>query len=251
MTAPQHNTGSDPIPPSTVAGIGVMSVTPDDQTAIAAAMLIALLAHQGANVAAMVPVETGIDEPCEPNSRGSLLRWAAGHLDNPRLVTPFALDADRPAMHAADASGLLLHTAAFDRARDELCDGRTRLVVLDMIGPLDPISPSLTMLDLFERWGLELLAVVSATRSAVSHARILQSLLLPRENHIAGVILSPPCAGGELDDDAVGAVEDTLAASLGCPVIRLPRVLSVHDRAELLAAADACGLHRVTRHTAR
>jgi dethiobiotin synthetase len=249
MNAPTDAEKSDPATPARVAGFGVIGVTPDDQTTLAAAMLIAMLTHQGANVAAMVPVETGIDDPCEPGSRGSLVRWAAGHLDNPRLVTPFALAADRPAMHAADESGTLLHSAAFDRARDELCEGRTTLVVLDAIGPLDPITPSLTLLDLVERWALAVVLVVPISRWAIGHARLLESLLLPRQMRVAGMILSPKSFSDDLDVDAVTAIEDTLAATLGCPVVRLPPVLSVHDRGELLAAADACALHRIARHS--
>ena len=120
------------------AGFFVTGVTPDDQTCLAAAMLIALLAHSGENVAAMVPVETSVDDPCEPGSHGALVRWAAAHLDDPRLVTPFAFEQGRPAMHAADVSGRLLHGAAFDRAREKLCEGRTALVVSDAVGTRQP-----------------------------------------------------------------------------------------------------------------
>ncbi len=248
MTESHDNTGSDPGTRPRVAGFGVMSVEPNEYTTLAAAMLVAMFANQGANVAAMVPVETGIDEPCAPGSRGALVRWAAGHLDSPRLVTPFALVADQSAMHAADASGTLLHPAAFDRARDELCDGRTTLVVLDAIGPMDPITPSLTMRDLFARWDLKVVIVVPASRWAISTARIVQAILLPQDLRVAAVILAPNDTDTVVADDALTAIEDTIAAVLGCPVVRLPRVLSTHDRAELLAAADACALHRIARH---
>lgn len=248
MTVPVHATESDPATPSRVAGLGVISLTPDDQTALAAAMLIAMLAHQGANVAAMVPVETGIDDPCEPGSRGALVRWAAGHLDNPRLVTPFALEADRPAMHAADASGSLLHSAAFDKARDELVEGRTTLVVLDAIGPLDPISASLTMLDLLQRWSLPVVLVVPVSRWSVGHAMLLADAALSRKLRVAGVILSPKLPDDDIEEDAITAIEDTLAARLDCAVVRLPRVIAIHDRSELVAAAESCALHRIARH---
>ncbi|MDZ7629861.1 MAG: dethiobiotin synthase [Gemmatimonadaceae bacterium] len=226
------------------------SVTPDDQTVLAAAMLIALLAREGANVAAMVPVETGVDEPCEPGSRGALVRWAAGHLDDPRLVTPFALEADRATMHAADASGTLLHAAAFDRAREELCDGRTTLVVSDAIGLLDPITPSLTMLELIARWSLAAVIVEPLSRWSIAHVRLLSSSLLARNISIAGVILSPNTTDCEISDDAITAMVETLTATLDCPVLLLPTVMSAHDRGELLTAATACAMHRLTRRAA-
>ena len=133
-------------------GLAITGLTPGEETAVTAAMLIVMLAADGENVAALVPVETGIDDPCEAGSQGSLIRWAAGHLDDPRQVTPFALEANRSAMHAVDASGTLLHGAAFDLAHETLAEGRTMMIVVDAIGPMDPITPSLTMLDLLARW---------------------------------------------------------------------------------------------------
>ena len=227
-------------------GIGITALTPDDATALAAAMLIVLLVAQGANIAAMVPVETGLDDPCEAGSCGSLIRWAAGHLDDPRQVTPFALEADRSAMHAADATGTLLHGAAFDRARETLSEGRTALVVSDAVGMLDPITPSLTMLDLFARWALGVVVVEPVSRWTVGHVRLMASSLLSRGLSITGVVLSDDGSDSAGHAAAVTAIQETLGALLDCPVLLLPRVLSVHDRAELLTAARGCGMQRLT-----
>jgi dethiobiotin synthetase len=194
----------------------------------------------------MVPVETGVAEPCEGGSRGSLIRWAAAHLDDPRQVTPFALDADRAAMHAADASGTLLHGATFERARETLSDGRTVLVVCDGTGPLDPITPSLTMLDLFARWQLGAVLVEPVSRWTVGHVRLLASALAARDVSIRGVVLADDGAGSIRDTDAVAAIQETLGAMLSCPVLLLPTVMSLHDRGELLTAARECGMHRLT-----
>ncbi len=230
-------------------GFAVTSATPDDQTALAAAMLIALLAHDGANVAAMVPVETGIDEPCEPASAGALIRWAAAHLDSPRLVTPFALETNRSPMHAADASGTLLHAAALERARAELCEGRSTFVISDAVGLLDPITPSLTMLDLIDGWALPAVIVEPISRWALGHVCLVASALLSRNIFVAGVILSPKAPGDSTDDDTLTAITETLGASMNCPVLLLPHLVSLHDRGELLAAAQACGLPRIARRS--
>jgi len=247
MTTTGNSAPADETPVS-LPGFAVTGLTPDDATVQAATMLIVLLAAEGANVAAMVPVETGLDDPCEAGSRGSLIRWAAGHLDDPRQVTPFALEADRSAMHAADASGTLLHGAAFDRAREQLSEGRSVLVVSDAVGMLDPITPSLTMLDLIARWELGLLLVEPVSRWTVGHIRLLASVLVARGLTVAGVVLSDDGSGAAADTEGVIAIQETLAALLDCPVLLLPRVLSLHDRGELLAAARDCGMHRlVTR----
>ncbi|MCC7054172.1 MAG: AAA family ATPase [Gemmatimonadaceae bacterium] len=226
-------------------GFAVTALTPDDTSALACAMLIALLASEGGNVAAMVPVETGVDDPCEQGSRGALIRWAAGHLDNPRDVTPFALEHPRSAMHAADASGTLLHHAAFDRAREELSDGRSVLVVHDAVGLLDPISPSQSMLEMVARWRLSVVIVEPVTRWAVGHVRLIAAALLAHDVRIAGVILADAHLLHE-EPEIIGATCETLGALLECPVVLMPRVISVHDRGELLTAAHECGLHRIT-----
>jgi dethiobiotin synthetase len=244
MTTTGESTPS-PHPAALLPGLAVTSVTPDDAAALTAAMLIVLLAANGANVAAMVPVETGLDDPCEAGSRGSLIRWAAGHLDDPRQVTPFALEADRSAMHAADASGTLLHGAAFDRAREALSEGRSVLVVGDAVGVLDPITPSLTMLDLLARWELGIVIVEPVSRWTVGHVRLLSSVLVARGLSIAGVMLSDHGAAPSADEEAVTAMQETLGALIDCPVLRLPRVMSMHDRDELLTAARDCGMHRL------
>ena len=228
-----------------IPGFAVTGITPDQHTALTAAMLIAMLAHDGANVAAMVPVETGLEDPCEPGSQGSLIRWAAGHLDDPRHVTPFALEADRSAMHAADASGTLLHGAAFDLAREALCEGRSVLVVSDAVGVLDPITPSLTMLDLMARWELAVIVVEPVSRWTVGHVRLLASALLSRNLIIAGVMLYRQNEQQAIDDESVQAMRETLSALLDRPVLMLPHVLSAHDRGELLRAGTVCGLHRL------
>jgi dethiobiotin synthetase len=244
MTTSGESGGSDAL--SGRPGFAVTGITPDECAAVATAMLIALLAHDGENVAAMVPVETGIDDACVAGSRGSLIRWAAGHLDDPRLVTPFAFGADRSALHAADASGTLLHSAAFDRARDALSDGRSIFIAHDAIGPLDPITPSLTMLDLFERWQLPVLIVEPVSRWAMGHVRLVAMACAARGMLVSGILLTGVALRPDFDADAVSALRETLGAMFDCPVLLVPHVQSFHDRGELLAAAISCDLRRVT-----
>jgi dethiobiotin synthetase len=231
-----------PIP---LRGLGVTGLTPDSHSAWLAAMLVALLADEGANVAAMVPVETGIPAPCSPESHGAWLRWAAGHLDDPRLVTPFAFASDMPPMLAAQADDQLLHTSAFERARERLCDQRTALVVSDAVGPLDPITPSLTMLDLLTRWRLDIVVAARADRHAVGHVRALLALLAARELRLAGVVLTPPPEDAHVEQDAVEQMQATLAGICEKPVLVLLPTQRARDRATMVETARAAGLTRL------
>jgi dethiobiotin synthetase len=232
--------------PDGLKGFAVVSTAPAEHTAIVSAALIALLVHDGENVAAMVPVETGIDAPCAPGSAGALVRWAAGHMDDPRLVTPFAFESSLPMLHAADAAGTLLHTAAFDRARTELCDGRTRFVLCETNGVLDAITTSLTPLDLVTRWQLPAIIVEPLSRFSIAHARALAAVLQMRAVPLRGIVLTPEHEIDAMTDETRLAIRDSASAILGCPVLILPRVRFTHDRAELVAAARAGELSRVT-----
>lgn len=230
-------------------GLLVTALVPDRTTAVAAAALVAAAVADGANVAAMVPAECGLDEPCEQGSAGALLRWAAGHLDDPRAVTPFAFDdADAGPLLAAQAAKCLPHAAALDRARTTLTAGRTLLVVADAAGPCEPLAGSLTTLDLAARWGLALVAVVPAGRTALGQARALAALAQGHDVPLGGVLVVPATQGrgaahGEArarwDEDAVATLRTTLAAMLDVPVAALGPVDDVHDRAVLRDAARA------------
>jgi len=244
-SSPAANPGADAVARPALPGFAITALTPDEATSVTAAMLIVMLAAGGENVAAMVPVETGIDDPCEAGSHGALIRWAAGHLDDPRQVTPFALEAKRSAMHAADASGTLLHGAAFELARESLSDGRTTMIVLDAIGPLDPITPSLTMLDLLARWALPAIIVEPLSRATVGHVRLVALAMLSRDIPVAGVVLTPFPVSDDDQDGAAEAIRETLAAMLGCPVVIRSPVMLLHDRSILLDAARQSELHRV------
>jgi hypothetical protein len=90
--------------------------------------------------------------------------------------------------------------------------------------------------------------VEPVSRWTIGHVQLLAAALLSRDIVIAGILLSPKAPDDDTEDDAVTAMQETLAATLDCPVLMLPRVMSVHDRGELLTAATAAGMHRLTRH---
>ena len=238
-----------PVP--ALPGVLVTALVPDLGTAVAAAALVAGAVHAGSNVAAMVPVECGVDEACAPGSAGALLRWAAGHLDDPRHVTPLAFDGETGPLLAAQAAGVLPHLASLDRARAAMGEGRTLLVACDTIGPLEPVTPSLAPLTLAARWGLALVAAVPVRATAIGEARALRALADAHDVPMAGVVLVPPTlrrgsAHGEghaaWDADAVATLRTTLEAMLDRPVAALGPVEDVHDRAVLRAAAQAAGV---------
>jgi dethiobiotin synthetase len=234
--------------PERLPGVVITSVTPGRMTAICGAAVIALAIQDGANVAAMVPVECGVDEPCEQGSTGALIRWAAGHLDDPRLVTPFAFGASLPTQHAAESDNLLPHPAALDRAYAALAEGRSAFVMCDAIGLLDPILPSLSTATLAARWGLSVVLAIEESPASLHHALLLRSACLAVNCIIDGAILVQS-GTSKLEESDGERVRDSIAALLRCPSIRLAPILDAHDRTELLSAADASQLRSITRQS--
>jgi dethiobiotin synthetase len=226
-------------------GFAVISLAPSERTAQVGALLITMLVQRGGNIGAMVPVETGLDDPCEPGSAGALIRWAAGHMDHPKLVTPFAFEAPRSALHAADVAGTLPHTMAFERARAELSEGRTEFVLVDAIGPLDPITPTLTVLDLIVRWALRAMVVVPISRHTISQVMMLRQVLASRDVPLAAVVLHDGDSVEDFDESAVRAIIDTMSAVLHRPVLVMPPLLNAHDRTELISVAQSSGFERI------
>ncbi len=232
------------------AGLFVTALVPDLGTTVAAAALVAAAIAAGENVAAMVPVECAVDDPCEPGSAGALLRWAAAHLDDPRHVTPLPFAADAGPLLAAQAAGVLPHLAALDKARAAIMAERTLLVACDAIGPLEPITPSVTLLDVAARWQLGTVAVVPVAATAIGEARAIRALAAAAGAPFAGVVLVPETqrrgtAHGERrpdwDADAAEALRTTIGAMLDAPVAVLAPVEDIHDRAVLRDAAAAAG----------
>jgi dethiobiotin synthetase len=159
------------------------------KTVIACA-LIAALRDRGLSVAAMKPIETGVDgEPADARA----LCDAAGGLDALDDVCPERFDEPLAPWVAARRAGRTIALSTLEAARARLESGRDALVVEGAGGLLVPIADGVAYDTLFRRWGLELIVVAANRLGAINH-----TLLTVRAAHAAGlkvraVVLNAVC----------------------------------------------------------
>ncbi|HSC97794.1 MAG TPA: dethiobiotin synthase [Casimicrobiaceae bacterium] len=199
----------------------------------------------GLRVAAMKPVESGIDERIitdgGPLADAERLQIAAGEDDPLQLIRPYVLEEPLAPMVAARRAGIEINLGLLDEARATICTSRDLLLVEGAGGLLVPITPSCSMLDLFARWDCELVIVAGNRLGALNHV-----LLTVRAAEAANVPVRAVILTQHTDRDA-GIAEatnfDALVSLLPrYTILRFPWVDRTDDMSALAAAAEGSGL---------
>lgn len=195
----------------------------------------------GLRVAAMKPVESGIDERIVfdggPRSDAERLRRASGGEDPLTLVRPYVLEEPLAPMVAAQRAGIVIDLTTLDAACSALCADRNLLLVEGAGGLLVPITAACSFLDLFARWQCGLIIVAGNRLGVLNHV-----LLTVRAAESANVPVRAVILTQYTDVDA-GIAEATNYDAL---VTLLPRYLILRfpwidrtDDADALAIAAA------------
>ena len=199
----------------------------------------------GLRVAAMKPVESGIDERIitdgGPVSDAERLQVAAGEDDPLPLIRPYVLEEPLAPMVAARRAGVDINLGLLDEARATICTSRQLLLVEGAGGLLVPITPSCSMLDLFARWRCALVIVAGNRLGALNHV-----LLTVRAAESANVPVRAVILTQHTDRDA-GIAEATNFDALVTllprhTILRFPWVDRTDDMSALAAAAEGSGL---------
>ena len=232
----------------TEAGLVRYGITGTD-TGIGKTVVTCALASRarqlGLRVAAMKPVESGIDERLVsdggPASDAERLQIAAGEDDPLPLVRPYVLGEPLAPMVAARRAGIEINLALLDEARATICVSRQILLVEGAGGLLVPITAACSMLDLFARWNCGLVIVAGNRLGALNHV-----LLTVRAAEAANVPVRAVILTQYTDRDA-GIAEatnfDALVSLLPrYTILRFPWVDRTDDMSALAAAAEGSGL---------
>ena len=233
LTVPRYGiTGTD-------TGIG--------KTVVACAL--AVRARQlGIRVAAMKPVESGIDARGVPNalppSDAHRLQWACGGGDALSLMRPYVLEEPLAPMVAAQRAGVTIDLDVLDHACRTLATDRDLLLVEGAGGLLVPITPTFSFLDLFARWRCPLIIVAGNRLGVLNHVlltvRAAQSAQVP----VRAVILSDG-ADGEPGLAEVTNFEALATLLPQIPRYRFPWVDRIDDADTLASAAQASGFDAI------
>ncbi len=214
------------------------------KTVVACAM-IARARQLGLRVAAMKPLESGVDEHVVSNtttvSDAERLRDAAGAGDALLLVRPYALREPLAPMVAATRAGVTISLSVLDAAAGTLSGGRDVFVVEGAGGLLVPISHDVSFLDLFVRWHCDLLVVAANRLGVLNHVLLTVRVAEACGLVVRGVVLT----AHEAEESTVAAMTNYDALVSLLPqhdTFRFPWLRDVADLDALAAAAAASGL---------
>jgi dethiobiotin synthetase len=154
---------------------------------VVACALIGALRDRGLSVAAMKPVETGVEgEPADAR----LLSEAAGGQDALDDVCPERFDEPLAPWVAARRAGRTIALPVLEAARTRLEAGRDALVVEGAGGLLVPIADGITYDLLFRRWRLDCIIVAANRLGAVNHTLLTVRAALAAGLRVRAVVLN-------------------------------------------------------------
>ena len=225
----------------TDTGIGKTVVT---------AALVSRARELGMRVAAMKPVESGIETRVAAAgtflSDGERLQAAVGGTDPMELIRPYALTEPLAPMIAALRARVHIDMTTLDVAKDTLSAGRDLLLVEGAGGLVVPITREVTFLDLFVRWGCELIIVAGNRLGVINH-----TLLTVRAAESAGLPVRAIVLTSYSNEEATIAQAtnyDALRTLLPeLAIYRFPWVDRADDFSALAAAAAGSGLDGLLR----
>ncbi len=207
----------------------------------------------GLRVAAMKPVESGIDDRIDHHTNASIassaptrsdaerLQEAAGGTDPLTLVRPYVLEEPLAPMVAAQRAGITIDLDALDVARATLSVRKDLLLVEGAGGVLVPITSGCSFLDLFARWDCALIIVAGNRLGVLNHV-----LLTVRAARAAGVpVRAVVLTQNTNREDGLAEATNYDALVTLLPqhtILRFPWVDRVDDLDALAAAAAGSGL---------
>jgi dethiobiotin synthetase len=205
---------------------------------VVAAAIVARLRQLGAEVRAIKPVITGLDDPPDPDwpPDHELLAWAAGCAADEVMLAGFG-PAVSPhlAVELAGAEPPTLDwLAAGVRARARAGGVGSVTVVEGVGGLLVPIGPDADVRDLAGALGLPLVIAARPGLGTINHTLLTLEAARSARLAVAGVVLTPwPAEPGVIERSN----RETIAGRGEVEVATLPAVARADP--ELLAAAGA------------
>ena len=159
---------------------------------VVACALISALRDRGLSVAAMKPVETGVEgEPADARR----LCEAAGGQDSLDDVCPERFDEPLAPWVAARRAGRPITISALEAARSRLESGRDALIVEGAGGLLVPITDGVAYDTLFRRWNLDCIIVAANRLGAVNHTLLTLRAARAAGLRVRAVVLNTLCPG--------------------------------------------------------
>ena len=194
----------------------------------------------GLQVAAMKPLESGVDARAA-DADALRLNAACGGTFDPALVRPYLLREPLAPWVAAEREGLRIDLTRLAAARASLEQERDLLIVEGAGGLLVPITSEMSYDGLFAAWQCELVVVAANRLGVLNHTRLTLQAARAAGLSVRAVVLTALHDGA--DDVAQSSNPDALRRLLpDLPLFAFPFVPAVDDLSVLASAAHTAGL---------
>lgn len=185
---------------------------------VVACAIAAGLRRRGLRVAAMKPIETGVD-PNDPARDGARLARAAGGTLPLSMLSPLVYPDPVAPLVAARRIGTHVDLPLLDHAVRTASNGADALVVEGAGGLLVPITDRIAFDALFGRWKLETVVVAANRLGVINHTRLTLAGVRAAGLTTTMVVLNSVTA--ESDTSAVENAK-IIAELENVPVVELP-----------------------------
>lgn len=220
----------------TDTGIGKTVVT---------AALAARARELGLRVAAMKPIESGVEARFSPAglylSDVERLHAATGGTDDMAIMRPYSLSEPLAPLIAAKRAGITIDLDVLDSAREQLEAERDLLLVEGAGGLLVPITTTFSFLDLFARWHCELVLVAGNRIGVLNHVLLTVMAAQSRGVTVRAIVLTA-FSDGDADIAQATNYDALLMLLPDHAIYRFPWVDRTDDFGALSAAAGGSGL---------
>jgi len=207
---------------------------------VVSAALVGWLKARGVKIAAMKPIESGV------NDDAKLLHKASGCSGWFGDVCPVRFDAPLSPFAAASEQGSTINLSRLDAAFARLSRDRDGILVEGAGGLLVPITQTVSYAQLFARWNLAIIIVAANRLGVINH--VLLTVMAAREQRldIKGIVLNSVPAANDPKDLSRRSNQKCLQQLLpGVPIIRFTHVADPRDLSLLIEETEKSGLGKL------
>lgn len=232
-------------PARAVRRVGITGTDTGVGKTVVSCALAARARQLGLRVAAMKPLESGVEARATDADAMRLLAACGGKLDA-ALVRPYLLGEPLAPWVAAEREGVRIDLAQLGAARAALEHEQDLLIVEGAGGLLVPITADLSYDGLFASWQCELVIVAANRLGVLNHTRLTLQAARVAGLAVRAVVLTALHDG--VDDVAQASNPDALRRLCpDVPLYQFPHVPDTSDLSALAVAAQLSGLDALLR----
>jgi dethiobiotin synthetase len=182
---------------------------------LVASAIARFYSRRGLKVGVMKPCETGVTDIQQPGTDASLLRWAAGSLDDDREIAPYRLREPLAPSLAAKRAGITIDPGLIADCFTRVRNGKDLMVVEGAGGLMVPLRGGYLVADLVRDLKLPLLIVSRAALGTINHTLLTTFTARSMDLPLAGFIINRmPLHPGIVEQEAPHELAALASANL-------------------------------------